>query len=235
MPQVIVNEEDRLEVFRKSSAIALLFAYVFNGAAYPFYEDIPEPFNLISSLLLLQFSFLLATVTPAFIIFKKNELLRVFKIRKLEKKRAVKILIAVLFAFPLIWLTALFSSEIAAKFNISFDDRLNNFLISQRELSLALLIFGGIFIAPVVEEIAFRVCLFDYFRQFFKKQHIILPVLINSFIFGILHNDPVRAPALVILGIVLQYIMLRYKNLLAAILFHCFHNILSFVVFYLYS
>ncbi|HOK04873.1 MAG TPA: CPBP family intramembrane metalloprotease [Victivallales bacterium] len=228
-------EEKKKVFFRKIVAILIFLAYICNGAIYPYYENFPEPLNFLSSLLSLQFSFLAACLIPAIMILKKNEIYAEFKIRKLDKFKSLKICILALFIFPFILITAIISSEIAKKFNLDVDDKFTTFLRTQKEFAMTILIFGGIFLAPVVEELVFRLCLFNYFRGILKRFNILFPVILTSAIFALLHGDIIRAPALFLLGIVLQYIFFRYKTILAPILFHSMHNVLAFVSFYFFS
>jgi membrane protease YdiL (CAAX protease family) len=225
----------RMNLFRTSSAASLLMAYLLNGALHPFYSDLGSPFDVILGLLFLQVSFLLATLLPALFIFERSHLITVFRLRKLSKTSCIKITGLAFIAFPLILLSAIISNMLVQKLGIPFVDKLGDFLKTQKEPSMGILIFTSVFAAPLIEEIAFRLCLFEFLGRFFKTSKIILPTIISSLIFSALHGDPVRMLGLFVLGSILQFIMIKYKTLLAPILFHTVHNILAFSAFFAFS
>jgi membrane protease YdiL (CAAX protease family) len=224
-----------MALFRKSAAAALLLAYLLNGAIHPFYANIASPFDVVLSLFALQFSFLLAVLVPALLIFRPGQLLTVFRLRKLKRTACARIATMALIAFPFILLSAIVSNELADKLGISFDDKMGEFLRIQEGLGIGILVFAGIFAAPIVEEIAFRLSLFDFFRRFFRGSRNVLPIIFTALVFSVLHGDPVRMPGLFLLGVLLQHSLLKYKSILAPVLFHAIHNILSFAAFFIFS
>jgi hypothetical protein len=94
-------------------------------------------------------------------------------------------------------------------------------------------LFLLIAIQPVAEEIFFRGFLFDKIESFAGGN---VAIFITAFLFGIAHMSyqklyPVVFP--MIMGVFLGYIVVKTKNLYAAITAHIIFNITSFMLYFL--
>jgi membrane protease YdiL (CAAX protease family) len=91
------------------------------------------------------------------------------------------------------------------------------------------LLASSVIIAPVVEELAYRVAVFGCLRSFAGT----LPALLaTSALFSATHYSPLQAPALFLLGVVLQCLCLHFKSVVPAILLHSLHNLLSMALLF---
>ncbi|HPN84287.1 MAG TPA: type II CAAX endopeptidase family protein [Victivallales bacterium] len=225
----------QIELFRKCSALAVIMAYIANGAIQQIIQHESKPIEIVAGLIALQGSFLIAVLLPAFLIFKKKQIPIVLKLRKLNISSCAKISGLASISFPFILLSAIATNIIMKKAGISFVDRLMEFLMTRNSYEMTLLVFSGIFVAPIAEELAFRLSIFDFLRRFLKGSRFVLPTILSAIVFSILHGDPVRAAGLFVLGIILQYVMIKYRSLLAPILFHAVHNMLAFAAFFILS
>lgn len=82
-------------------------------------------------------------------------------------------------------------------------------------------------LGPIIEEIIFRGLVLSELR---KVTHNTSAVIIQGVLFGIYHLNPLQAMYASVIGIVLGYVMLRYKTLWAPILVHIFFNSLNILL-----
>ena len=82
-------------------------------------------------------------------------------------------------------------------------------------------------LGPIIEEIIFRGLVLSELR---KVTHNTSAVIIQGVLFGIYHMNPLQAMYASVIGIVLGYVMLRYKTLWAPILVHIFFNSLNILL-----
>jgi len=85
-----------------------------------------------------------------------------------------------------------------------------------------------ILIAPVAEEILFRVVFFEALRPYGEATATVL----TSLVFALIHQAPVQIPALFALGFVLQRTRSVHGTLWPAIALHACHNAVSLAVFF---
>ena len=93
------------------------------------------------------------------------------------------------------------------------------------------LIVAAVIIAPLVEEILFRLVLFDALRPMGVGS----AAVVAAGAFAFLHGTVVQAPALFVLGLVLQYMRGRYRTLWAPITLHATFNSISVLLFWALS
>ncbi|MFW5996756.1 MAG: CPBP family intramembrane glutamic endopeptidase [Lentisphaeria bacterium] len=85
---------------------------------------------------------------------------------------------------------------------------------------------GAVIIAPLTEEIIFRLVVYEALSSYRIKY----PAFITASLFAVLHQIPVQIPALVILGLILQHLRARYNSLWAPIVVHSAFNGTSLVI-----
>lgn len=91
-------------------------------------------------------------------------------------------------------------------------------------LAIVILVLMAIIVAPLVEEIIFRGCVY----RFLKSQTTILPAqILSGVVFSFMHANLLSFVPLVIVGILLARVYERTGSLAVAIWFHAFFNAFS--------
>ena len=91
-------------------------------------------------------------------------------------------------------------------------------------VAIGLLVFAAVILAPIVEELIFRGCLY----RFLKSQTTVLPAQIASgILFSMIHWNLLSFLPLVLVGIFLARIYEKTGSILVAIWFHAFFNAFS--------
>jgi membrane protease YdiL (CAAX protease family) len=130
---------------------------------------------------------------------------------------------------PVIWITSLIwntmlNGLVAAEIIEPFapQELITLFQSGGNPLAIGLLVLMAIGLAPVVEEIIFRGCLY----RFLKSQTTLLPAqILSGCIFSIMHANLMSFVPLVIVGVLLARIYEKSGNLLVPIWFHaCFNS-----------
>lgn len=93
--------------------------------------------------------------------------------------------------------------------------------------SLFIMGFTIVIIAPIFEEFIFRGILFSWFMQ---RYRLIVSVVLSSFLFGLLHWDPVASPIIMVLGIALAMAYRITGNIWVSIGIHALWNLGAFVI-----
>ena len=101
------------------------------------------------------------------------------------------------------------------------EDPMTHWLLTAPPYILLLLTFGAVVIAPVAEEIMFRLVLYNTFRQFFGKR---FANLSTSLLFAVFHLRPEQVIPLFILALILQKSLNRSQNILLPITIHSLFN-----------
>ena len=92
------------------------------------------------------------------------------------------------------------------------------------------LIFFGIIIAPLIEEIIFRGFLQSALKNYFGRRY---AIVISASLFAAVHMDVFAFFQILILGILLGYLYEKTQTLVASVVIHILHNSLT-LVFLLY-
>jgi len=82
-------------------------------------------------------------------------------------------------------------------------------------------------VAPISEEIMFRGFLLKIIKQ---KYNIRLAIIINSFLFGLIHFNPSAIVPATILGGALSLIRIKTKSVFASIIIHSMHNLFALIL-----
>ena len=86
----------------------------------------------------------------------------------------------------------------------------------------------SVFVAPVIEEIAFRRVVFTFLARIFGSTP---SILLTSFVFACMHGGFVQLIPLFILSLALQHLYIKNNSLFPSILLHCFHNTIVMLLF----
>jgi len=90
--------------------------------------------------------------------------------------------------------------------------------------SFAIIAFGAIIIAPLSEEIIFRRVFYGFLS---KRMNPVSAAVLVSGLFAGIHQSILQFPALFILGLVLQFLYVRFNSLYPAIILHVLQNSIS--------
>lgn len=96
--------------------------------------------------------------------------------------------------------------------------------------TLMSLVFFGIIVAPIIEEILFRGFLQSALKNTFGSRY---AIMISAFLFSGVHMDLFALMQIFILGILLGYLYEKTQTLIAPIVVHILHNSLT-LIFLLY-
>ena len=91
-------------------------------------------------------------------------------------------------------------------------------------MNILFLILSSVIIGPIVEEIIFRHILISKLEKFNNR---IVTILLASLIFAIIHNGIINIIYTFILGIILNTIYIKNKNLLYPIIVHSSANLIT--------
>lgn len=100
------------------------------------------------------------------------------------------------------------------------------------EVAIVILVLMAIIVAPLIEEIVFRGCIY----RFLKSQTSLLGAqIISGMVFASLHANVLSFVPLVIVGILLAHIYEKTGSLTVAIWFHAFFNTFSLMMLFITS
>jgi uncharacterized protein len=85
---------------------------------------------------------------------------------------------------------------------------------------IALFVFGAV-AAPIVEEFFFRGLLYQYLRT---RRGVLFAAVLSSLAFALAHLTPRLIPPLFVMGLVLAWLVERYKSVYPAVAVHALNN-----------
>ena len=149
-------------------------------------------------------------------------------------KKALRLFLMLL---PGVWIAALLWAEVLSRFegfglieDLEQQDLVTLFQGGGDPIAIGLLVIAAVILAPIVEELIFRGCLY----RFLKSQTTLLPAQIASGIFfSMIHWNLLSFLPLVLVGIFLARTYEKTGNILVAIWFHAFFNAFSLSMLYI--
>lgn len=97
-------------------------------------------------------------------------------------------------------------------------------------LAIGLLVAMAIVLAPVVEELIFRGCIY----RFLKSQTTLLPAqILSGVVFSFMHANLMSFVPLVLVGVLLARVYEKTGNLMVAVWFHAFFNAFSLLMLFI--
>lgn len=97
-------------------------------------------------------------------------------------------------------------------------------------IAIGLLVAMAVVLAPVVEELIFRGCIY----RFLKSQTTLLPAqILSGIVFSFMHANLMSFIPLVIVGVLLARVYEKTGNLMVAIWFHAFFNAFSLLMLFI--
>lgn len=91
-------------------------------------------------------------------------------------------------------------------------------------LTIVFLLISTVIVAPITEELVFRGLIFTRLRQGMPQ---VLALLITCVVFGLLHGQPIWMAYAFLLGLLLNWVYIRYRSLLANIVLHVTFNLVG--------
>ncbi|TVP77767.1 MAG: CPBP family intramembrane metalloprotease [Puniceicoccaceae bacterium] len=140
---------------------------------------------------------------------------------------------------PIVWLAALLWTALLRVLEsiglidgMEPQELLQLFQAGGDPLAIGLLVVMAVVLAPIVEEIIFRGCLY----RFLKSQTTVLAAqILSGVLFSLMHNNLFSFFPLLIFGVLLARVYERSGNLLVPIWLHAFFNGFSLLMLYLTS
>jgi membrane protease YdiL (CAAX protease family) len=142
-----------------------------------------------------------------------------------------------LMCLPLIWIASLIWTHLltaleAAGAIDTFEPQalITLFQDGGDPIAISLLVALAILLAPIVEEIVFRGCVY----RFLKSQTTLLPAqILSGCVFSFMHWNLMSFVPLVIVGVFLARVYEKSGNLMVAIWFHAFFNAFSLLMLFI--
>jgi membrane protease YdiL (CAAX protease family) len=97
----------------------------------------------------------------------------------------------------------------------------HSYIKDMRWGSFYVLAIGAVIVAPVVEEIIFRVVMFNGIRKYTNQLY---AIIITSMVFSVFHMNFIQFIPLFVLGLFFQFLYIYHKSIYPAIIFHSLHN-----------
>ena len=135
---------------------------------------------------------------------------------------------------PVIWITSLIWSSLlnalkAAGLIETFapQELITLFQGGGNPIAIGLLVTMAVVLAPIVEEIIFRGCIY----RFLKSQTTLLPAqILSGCVFSMMHANLLSFVPLVIVGVLLARVYEKSGNLIVSMWFHAFFNAFSLLM-----
>ena len=144
-----------------------------------------------------------------------------------------------LMLLPGVWIVALLWTKVLSGFedlglieDIAQQELVTLFQGGGDPVAIGLLVIAAVVLAPIVEELIFRGCLY----RFLKSQTTLLPAQIASgLLFSMIHWNLLSFLPLVLIGIFLARVYEKTGSILVAIWFHAFFNAFSLGILFITS
>ncbi|MDZ7724939.1 MAG: type II CAAX endopeptidase family protein [candidate division KSB1 bacterium] len=166
-------------------------------------------------------------IIPAllFVLRTRHSLLKAFRIKPVKPR---KLFATVLFFVPIYILTDELDRLVMHFFPLPEElQRAITEMVTFTSLpQTLLLIFTGVFIAAIVEEMLFR-GLFQQSLEYYRDPAI--AIVLSAVLFAILHFNPWTSLQILVLGLILGYVTWKTRSILPAVILHALNNGVSMV------
>ena len=140
---------------------------------------------------------------------------------------------------PLIWIVSLIWTNILGGFQtvgwieeIEQQELVTLFQNGGHPMAMLLLVTLAVIMAPVVEEIIFRGCIYRFLKS---QTSLLVAQIISGCIFSIMHANLLSLVPLILVGILLARIYEKTGSLNASIWFHALFNAFSLLMLFITS
>lgn len=111
----------------------------------------------------------------------------------------------------------------------NFTSSVIELLSKASKYGMGLVFIFAVFIAPVIEEIAFRRVLFVFMTKMFGA---FSSAVLTSMVFAFMHGGIVQVLPLFVLSMVLQHLYLKHGTLFPSIILHSIHNFIIMILYF---
>lgn len=177
--------------------------------------------------------FTLFSAIVFFGIYKKDRLKKLFPSRLEFRKLVSLIPISLAARIPIVIFVVVamifFGDQVLESMNSGIDYQWSMFgdaVGAQR----VLVFLSFVILGPIHEEIFFRAVMFEYLRSNYSH---VVAILYGTTIFTLFHFHPGLFPSSFILGLVLVFVYIKWKNLGYSIILHMLINVHPFILSYL--
>ncbi|MEM8868249.1 MAG: type II CAAX endopeptidase family protein [Verrucomicrobiota bacterium] len=140
---------------------------------------------------------------------------------------------------PLVWLSSIFWSGMVSVFvhleliaEQQPQELVELFKAGGHPLQIGALFLMAVVLAPVVEELIFRGCIY----RFLKSKTALIPAqLISAILFGLMHQNLLSLVPLIVVGILLARVYEKSGSIFVPICFHACFNAFSLILLFLFS
>lgn len=208
--------------------ISIMFSSVLSFGSLRFFTNVSATLRMALTLSASQFIFAFPSLFFAPFFFKGVKAAKKLGLIKWKFSYFIEALTweAVLI-IPLLALAAAVYI-ISSYFGYNFTSPLMDFLKSANGYGVGLTFVFAVFVAPIVEEIAFRRVLFVFTARMFGE---FSAAILTSLAFAFMHGGVVQVLPLFILSLVLQRLYLKHGTLFPSILLHSAHNFITMILF----
>ena len=164
----------------------------------------------------------LVFIVPSIIYLNKNNYSckKYFKLNKISNKILFPL---VIFSIGIVVLSDSIDRIINVYIPIpKFYEEMLNILIWNDIWSFLIIIINVVIVAPVIEEMIFRGLLLWGLEEKYKS--IILPIILSSLIFTVIHSTPFLFIQIFLIGIILGYLSIKFNSILPGIILHSVNN-----------
>lgn len=162
---------------------------------------------------------------PILLIFYRKDKKRVFY---MEERAAHCQVIDYVLVLVLAITGCIFFNNLIAISNIAkFSETYKKVSEAIYDSTIIVEILAAVILAPIVEEILFRGLIYKRLKEYINPM---AGILISSLLFGIYHLNIVQGVYATLLGLVLAFLMEKYKNIKVPILAHMGANLFSVVL-----
>lgn len=138
---------------------------------------------------------------------------------------------------PVIWIASLLWTNLLSAFEAAGvietfapQELITLFQRGGDPIAVGLLVAMALLLAPVVEELIFRGCVY----RFLKSQTTLLPAqILSGIVFSFMHANLMSFVPLVIVGVLLARVYEKTGNILVAVWFHAFFNAFSLLMLFI--
>lgn len=200
-----------------------------------YYSTLPEILRTVILILPLHAALFLSVIVPALLMDRDISLAEKLGFGEMTLKSSLEAAGAGVLAFPLLMLVTIGFARLLSIFGIDANVQpVVDLMADSGDVSFFIMVFSAVFLAPFTEELVFRHVIFSRFVPVFGVWS---AAAISAVFFTAVHYTLLQFPAIMILGLLLQFVYVRSKSVIGAMIFHGVYNAcaVSFLVYGRYS
>ncbi|WP_417870901.1 CPBP family intramembrane glutamic endopeptidase [Winogradskyella sp.] len=212
------------EIDKRTSSLNLIIVFyttflLFAVVSYLFYNE--YPYNLLVEIVIES---VFALMVVIFSLFDYKEILKLYKIPKLNKKILAFSLVFPLLSAVIVYFSIAFLNESLFGLNENY---YSEYVYLDYPLFWAIL-FTAI-LPPIFEELGFRGFLFNSLQKVVSER---ITIIATAFIFALIHFSFISFIWIFPFGLILGYIRSKYNTIWYGIIIHFIHNFVVLMIDY---